>query len=103
MAWELHKANAKLALSVHFHVLLLLAVPCFAFQLAVLMKCIQVMMRYRPTCLLLSLIAVRTVIVNGILETPGPPAFARGILVHLHRYCRDSWRLAGLILQAAGF
>jgi hypothetical protein len=40
------------------------------------------MMRYRPTCLLLSLIVVRIVTVNanGILVTHGPPAFARGML-----------------------
>jgi hypothetical protein len=42
-------------------VLLLPAVPCFAFQLVLLMKC--TMARYRPTCLLLSLIVVRIVIV----------------------------------------
>jgi hypothetical protein len=64
-------------------VLLLPAVPCFAFQLALLMKC--TMMRHRPTYLLLSLIAVRTVIVNGILETHGLPAFARGPPVLLLR------------------
>jgi hypothetical protein len=40
-------------------------------------------MRCRPTYLLLSLVVVRTVVVNGILETHGPPAFARGMLVHL--------------------
>ena len=68
--------------------LLLPAVPCFAFQLALLMKCI--MMRYRSTCLLLSLIAVRIVIANGILEMHGPPVFARGMLLHLHVI--GSWR-----------
>jgi hypothetical protein len=57
-------------------VLLLPAVPCFAFKLVLLMKC--TMMRYRPTCLLLSLIVVHTMTVNGILETHGPPAFVRG-------------------------
>ena len=37
--------------------------------------------------LLLLLTVVRIVTVNGILETRGHPAFARGILVlaHLHR------------------
>ena len=40
-------------------------------------------MRHRPTCLLLSLTVVRIVTANVILETPGPPAFARGILAHL--------------------
>jgi hypothetical protein len=35
------------------------------------------------SCLLLSLIAVRIVIVNGILETHGLPAFARGMPVLL--------------------
>jgi hypothetical protein len=44
--------------------LLLPAVPCFAFQLLLLMKC--TMTRYKPTCLLLSLIVVRIVIANGI-------------------------------------
>jgi hypothetical protein len=42
-------------------------------------------MRYIPTfLLLLPLIAVRIVTANGILETHGPPAFARGIPAHLH-------------------
>jgi hypothetical protein len=59
------------------------AAPCFAFQLVLLMKCM--MTRYRPTCLLLSLIVVRIVIVNGIPVMHGPPAFARGIPVLLHR------------------
>jgi hypothetical protein len=35
------------------------------------------------TCLLLSLIALRVVIVNSILETHGLPAFARGMPVLL--------------------
>jgi hypothetical protein len=63
--------------------LLLPVVPCFAFQLVLLMK--YTMTRYRPTCLLQSLIVVRIVIVNGILVMHGPPAFARGMPVHLHR------------------
>ena len=67
-----------------FHVLLLPAVPCFAFQLVLLMKC--TMTRHRPTCLLLlSLIVVRIGIANGILVMHGPPAFARGMPVHLKR------------------
>jgi hypothetical protein len=41
--------------------------------------------RYKPTCLLLSLIVVRIVIVNGILVMHAPPAFARGMPVHLRR------------------
>jgi hypothetical protein len=66
-----------------FRALLLLAVPCFAFQLALLMKC--TMMRCRPTYLLLSLIAVRIATVNGTLETHGLPDFAQGMPVLLHR------------------
>jgi hypothetical protein len=64
-------------------VLLLPAVPCFAFQLVLLMKC--TMTTYRPTCLLLSLIVVRIVIVNGIFVVHGPPAFVRGMPIHLRR------------------
>jgi hypothetical protein len=51
-------------------------VLCFAFQLALMMKC--EMVRCRPTYLRLLLTTVRIVTANSacILETPGPPAFA---------------------------
>jgi hypothetical protein len=39
--------------------------------------------RFKPICLLKPLIVVRIVIVNGILETHGLPAFSRGMPVLL--------------------
>jgi hypothetical protein len=76
---ELHKTNAKLALSRSAAARrALFRLPTGASD-----KC--TMTRYRPTCLLLSRIVVRTVIANGILVMHGPPAFARGMPVHLHR------------------
>ena len=72
-------SSTRRTLNPPFHALLLPAVPCFAFQVALLIKCMMcMMMRYRPTYLLLSLIVVRVVAANGILETHGLPAFARG-------------------------
>jgi hypothetical protein len=40
---------------------------------------------YELTCLLKLLTTVRTVAANGIPETPGPPASARGTPVQLNR------------------
>ena len=79
-----------------FHALLLPAVPCFAFQLALLMKC--KMMRYRATYLLLSLIAVRIVTVNGTPETHGLPDFARCMPVLLDSWWVFSCRFVMLVL-----
>jgi hypothetical protein len=66
-----------------FNALLLPVVLCFAFLLVLMMN--RKMTSYKPICLLKSPIVARTVIANGILEMPGPPAFARGKPVQLHR------------------
>jgi hypothetical protein len=85
MACELHQTNAKLTLQRNLpcSALLLLVVLCFAFLLVLLIN--SKTTGFKPTCLLEFQTAVRVVTVSDIPETPGPPAFAQGTPIHLHR------------------
>jgi hypothetical protein len=79
IACELHKTNAKLAPS------RAAAARRALFRLPTGASDEMHLTRHKPTCLLLSLVVVRIVIANGILVMHGPPAFARGMSVHLRR------------------
>jgi hypothetical protein len=82
VACELHQANAKPALQ------RAAAARRALFRLPLVLMTNCKTTSCKPICLLKSPIAVRIVTANGIPETPGPPASARGTPSN----DRGSWR-----------
>jgi hypothetical protein len=70
----LHVNSTRRTPNPPFHALLLPAVPLFRLSTGA---------SDEVQTDLPSAVAARIVVANGILETPGPPAFARGMLAHL--------------------